>query len=117
MGASRAAVRLGTPSDDTTALLCGGPRGKARSIAIRKPLVCRTFDIVLTAVRPRNGGHVFRYRLHSPDGGDLGEATYAVMIKPGEEILVDNGRRLRVLAVVPFEDDESPFVELLQVDR
>lgn len=26
---------------------------------------------------------MFRYRLHSPDGDDLGEATYAVMIKPG----------------------------------
>ena len=29
---------------------------------------------------------MFRYRLHSPDGDDLGEATYAVMIKPSEEI-------------------------------
>ena len=29
---------------------------------------------------------MFRYRLHSPDGDDLGEATYAMMIKPGEEI-------------------------------
>jgi hypothetical protein len=59
---------------------------------------------------------MFRYRLHSPDGDDLGEATYAVMIKPDEEILVGNGRRLRVLAVLPFEDDESPFVGLLQVE-
>jgi hypothetical protein len=30
---------------------------------------------------------VFRYRLHSPDGDDLGEATYAVMIKSGEEVV------------------------------
>ena len=60
---------------------------------------------------------MFRYRLHSPDGDDLGEATYAVMIKPGEEILVGNGRRFRVLDVVPFEEeDESPFVGLLQVE-
>lgn len=29
---------------------------------------------------------IFRYRLHSPDGDDLGEATYAKMIKPCEEI-------------------------------
>ena len=29
---------------------------------------------------------MFRYRLHSPDGDDLGEATYAQMILPGEEI-------------------------------
>lgn len=60
---------------------------------------------------------MFRYRLHSPDGDDLGEATYAVMIKQGEEIFVGNGRRLRVLAVVPFEEeDESPFIGLLQVE-
>ena len=67
---------------------------------------------------------MFRYRLHSPQvpaplawRGDLGEATYAVMIKPGEEILVGNGRRFRVLDVVPFEEkDESPFVGLLQVE-
>jgi hypothetical protein len=58
---------------------------------------------------------VFRYRLHSRDGDDLGEA--AMLIKPGEEILLGNGRRLRVLDVVPFEEeDESPFVGLLQVE-
>jgi hypothetical protein len=27
---------------------------------------------------------VFRYTLHSPDGGDLGEATYPSMVKVGE---------------------------------
>jgi hypothetical protein len=32
---------------------------------------------------------VFRYRLHSPDGDDLGEATYAQMIQPDEEIIAD----------------------------
>jgi hypothetical protein len=29
---------------------------------------------------------LFRYRLHSPDGDDLGEATYAQMIHLGDEI-------------------------------
>jgi cytidylate kinase len=44
-------------------------------------------------------------------------ATYAVMVKVGEEILVGNGRRFRVVDVVPFEEeDESPFVGLLQVE-
>jgi hypothetical protein len=38
---------------------------------------------------------MFRYRLHSPDGEDLGEATYAVMIRPGEEIHLGNGRSLQ----------------------
>jgi hypothetical protein len=60
---------------------------------------------------------MFRYRMHSLDGDDLGEATYAVMIKAGEEVLVGNGRRLRVLDVVAFdEDDESPFVGMLKVE-
>lgn len=60
---------------------------------------------------------MFRYRLHTADGDDLGEATYAINIKPGEEILLGNGRRFRVLDVVPFEEDgESPFVGLLQVE-
>jgi hypothetical protein len=57
---------------------------------------------------------VFRYRLHSPDGDDLGEATYAMMIKPGEEIIAGSNERFRVLDVVPFDEDgESPFVGLL----
>jgi hypothetical protein len=69
------------------------------------------------AVRPRTGGEMFRYRLHSPDRDDLGEATYAVMIKPGEEIHLGAGQRFRVLDVVPFEEeDESPFVGLLQIE-
>jgi hypothetical protein len=58
---------------------------------------------------------VFRYRLHSPDGDDLGEA-YAQMIHPDEEIIAGDNQRFRVIDVVPFEEeDESPFVGLLQV--
>jgi hypothetical protein len=39
------------------------------------------------------------------------------MIKPGEEILFGNGRRFRVLDVVPFgAEDKSPFVGLLRVE-
>ena len=60
---------------------------------------------------------MFRYRLHSPDGDDLGEATYAIMIKPGEEILLGGGQHFRVLYVVAFdEEDESPFVGMLKVE-
>ncbi len=54
---------------------------------------------------------------HLEDGSDAGEATYSVMIRPGEEILVGKNEHLRVVAVVPFaEEDESPFVGLLQVE-
>jgi hypothetical protein len=61
---------------------------------------------------------VFRYRLHSPDGDDLGEATYAQLIHLGDEIHLGAGQRFRVLDVVPFEEeDDSPFVGLLQVEE
>jgi hypothetical protein len=60
---------------------------------------------------------MFRYRLHLEDGSDAGEATYAQMIHPGDEIHLGAGQRFRVLDVVPFEEeDESPFVGLLQVE-
>jgi hypothetical protein len=60
---------------------------------------------------------MFRYRLQSRDGDDLGEATYAMMIKPGEEILHGAGRRFRVrpdqrgharLGHVPFGGRANP---------
>jgi hypothetical protein len=35
---------------------------------------------------------VFRYRLHAADGDDLGEAAYAMMIHPGEEIHLEANR-------------------------
>jgi hypothetical protein len=59
---------------------------------------------------------MFTYRLHSPDGDDLGEATYPDRVKVGEELFFGGGRRFRVLDVVIFEEEESPFVGLLQVE-
>ena len=59
---------------------------------------------------------MFRYRLHLEDGSDAGEATYAQMIKPGEEIVAGSNEHFRVVDVVPFEEDESPFVGMLQVE-
>jgi hypothetical protein len=38
------------------------------------------------------------------------------MIKPGEEIHVNGGERMRVLAVPFDEEDESPVVGMLQVE-
>jgi hypothetical protein len=58
--------------------------------------------------------------LQAPLAGrdDLGEATYAVMIKPGEEIIAGSNERFLVIDVVPFaEEDESPFVGMLKVER
>jgi hypothetical protein len=40
-----------------------------------------------------------------------------MMIKPDEEIIAGSNQRFRVVDVVPFEEeDESPFVGLLQVE-
>jgi hypothetical protein len=67
--------------------------------------------------RPGNGGAMFKYRLHLADGDEVGEATYAQMIHPGDELFFGGGRRFRVLDVVAFsEADESPFVGLLKVE-
>jgi hypothetical protein len=64
-----------------------------------------------------NQGCMFTYLLHLEDGSDAGEATYSVQIRPGEEILVGNGRRFRVLDVVPSGDEEEmSFVGMLKIE-
>jgi hypothetical protein len=63
-----------------------------------------------------NGGDVFKYKLHTADCDDLGEATYAVMLQPGEEIHL-GANRFRVVDLVPFrEEDKSPFAGMLRVE-
>jgi hypothetical protein len=65
----------------------------------------------------RSGSAGVTYRLNLADGSDAGEATYAQLIHVGEEIIGADAQRLRVLDVVPFdEEDESQFVGLLQVE-
>jgi hypothetical protein len=61
---------------------------------------------------------MFRYRLHTSGGDDLGDATYAVPIRPGDEIHVAGGERLRVVAVLPFEreGDGPPLAGMLEVE-
>ena len=56
------------------------------------------------------------YELYELDGADIGEATYAVLIQPGEEIVTGDGRKLRVIDLLPFEEDDSPFVGALRVE-
>ena len=59
---------------------------------------------------------MYRYLLHGPGGEVLGEATRAVLIHPGEEVLVGGGKRFRVLNVLPFDDEESSLVGSLHVE-
>jgi hypothetical protein len=66
--------------------------------------------------RPPKEEHVFTYRLHALDGNDLGEATYAVLIRPGDEIIAGQNQRFRVVQLIAVELEGSPLVGLLQVE-
>jgi hypothetical protein len=59
---------------------------------------------------------MYRYRLFEVDGTEAGEAHYAVLIEPGELIHTGDGRKLRVVDVVPVDEEDSPFVGLLRVE-
>lgn len=59
---------------------------------------------------------MFTYKLHLTDGSDVGQATYPSMVKVGEELFFGGGRKFRVVDLVPIEDEDSPFIALLQVE-
>jgi hypothetical protein len=44
------------------------------------------------------------------------EATFAEVIRPGDEIIAGDNEHFRVYDLVPLEDEGSPFVGLLQVE-
>jgi hypothetical protein len=58
---------------------------------------------------------VFKYKLQTALGEDIGEATYRFLIEPGEELTVDN-QRLRVVDVIPLEEQRSEATALLYVE-
>ncbi len=47
---------------------------------------------------------------------EAGEADYAVLIQPGQALYASDGRKLRVLDVVPTEEESSEYVGLLTVE-
>ena len=60
---------------------------------------------------------VFRYKLHWADGSEACDASYALNIKAGDLIWISRpNRQLRVLDVLPVEENESPYVALLKVE-
>ena len=59
---------------------------------------------------------MFRYRLYTRDGDEIGEAQYAEIVRPGDEIIAEQNRRFRVFDLVPVEEEGSPFVGLLEVE-
>ena len=59
---------------------------------------------------------MFKYRLATPLGEEIGEATYRFLIEPGEELTIENNQRLRVIEVVPVEEQGADVVALLYVE-
>ena len=44
---------------------------------------------------------MFKYKLQTPLGEDIGVATPRFLLEPGEELTIENNQRLRVIKVVP----------------
>jgi hypothetical protein len=59
---------------------------------------------------------MFKYRLYLEDGTEVGEAEYAVTIKPGEIVWALGNRKLRVLDVVAVGEEDSPYTGLHKVE-
>ena len=60
---------------------------------------------------------LYKDRLYTADDSEAGEAHYAVLIEPREIIWTGDGRKWRVLAVVPNDEpDELGYVGFLRVE-
>ena len=59
---------------------------------------------------------LYRYRLYNTAGSEAGEAHYAVLIQAGETIYASDGRKLRVVDVVPTEEESAEYVGMLKVE-
>ncbi len=53
---------------------------------------------------------LYRYRLYFEDGSEAGEAHYAVRIAAGEIVWTGDGRKWRVVEVVPADEENLPSV-------
>jgi hypothetical protein len=59
---------------------------------------------------------MFKYRLHTPLGEEIGEAAYRFLIEPGEELTAGGNQRFRVIDVIPIEEQGSDVVAVLYVE-
>ena len=58
---------------------------------------------------------MFKYRLHTPLGEEIGEVSYRFLLAPGEELTVGNSQ-LRVVDVTLLEEQGVDVVALLYVE-
>jgi hypothetical protein len=57
---------------------------------------------------------VFRFKLHYEDGSEAGDAAYADNVNPGDELMLGPGRFVRVLDVVPVDEEDFAVRRLLK---
>jgi hypothetical protein len=65
---------------------------------------------------PRTEGQCSTVTRSTTLSAEIGEAHYAVLIQPGEDIILGAGQKMRVLSVIAVEEEDSPYVGLLQVE-
>ena len=70
--------------------------------------MCKTCDL-WNAIR------MFKYKVHSCLGEEIGEATHRFLIDPGE-VLTVKGRRFRVVDVELLEEQGLDIVALMHVE-
>ena len=63
-----------------------------------------------------NASRMFTYRLHTPFGEEIGEATHRFLIEPGEVLTVGDNQRFRVIEVIPIEEKGSDVEALMYVE-
>ena len=69
------------------------------------------------SARQNDGLIGFRYRPFSPAGDELGEFHTAVPNwQPGEKFLTGDGRRFRIVRIVPVGEVDSPYHGFVEVE-
>jgi hypothetical protein len=59
---------------------------------------------------------MFRYKLRTPIGDDIGEATHRFLLEPGEVLTIGDNQRFRVLDVTPIEEKNFDIIALVHVE-
>ena len=54
-----------------------------------------------------NASRMFTYRLHTPLGEEIGEATHRFLIEPGEVLTVGDNQRFRVIEATDAQKIQS----------
>lgn len=58
-----------------------------------------------------------KYRLFDADGSDMGEMRLGdVPFRPGDEIFLRPGKTLRVIDVLPVDEEDSTYAGFLMVE-